>query len=235
MAMVLVQLFQTGLVLLSKVVIGHGLCVFALVTYRSAFGTAFLLPFALICERDKWREMMNWRVSRWIIFNGFIGMERLKFATVAGSLKIVGVLASVGGTMVINLYKGNELRLWSSILQYHNNEQTEVASHHSEVHKVYPYKYWSSMATCLVGGFMTAFAGVVVRRDWDAWKLGWNLKLLTVMYSGGFATAGKYSLNSWVVGKQGPAYPPMVSPLSVVFTVVLGSILLGDSITIGRC
>ncbi|PAN10010.1 hypothetical protein PAHAL_2G065400 [Panicum hallii] len=242
MAMVLVQLFQTGLVLLSKVVIGHGLCVFALVTYRSAFGTAFLLPFALICERDKWREMMNWRVSRWIIFNGFIGyavpinlyynglrdttssyaiiflnmiplitfilslafkMERLKFATVAGSLKIVGVLASVGGTMVINLYKGNELHLWSS-LQYHKNEQTEVASHHvrgtiflvassfayacwyliqSEVHKVYPYKYWSSMATCLVGGFMTAFAGVVVRRDWDAWKLGWNLKLLTVVYS----------------------------------------------------
>jgi hypothetical protein len=56
-------------------------------------------------------------------------MERLKFATVAGSLKIVGVLASVGGTMVINLYKGNELHLWSS-LQYHKNEQTEVASHH---------------------------------------------------------------------------------------------------------
>jgi len=169
MAMVLVELFQTGLVLLSKVVIGHGMFVFALVTYRSAIGAAFLFPFALICERDKWREMMSWRVSRWIIFNGIIGyaapinlyynglrdttssyaivflnmiplitfilslafkMERLKFATVAGSLKIVGVLASVGGAMVINLYKGNELHLWSSILQYHKNELTEVASNH---------------------------------------------------------------------------------------------------------
>ncbi|OEL23842.1 hypothetical protein BAE44_0015139 [Dichanthelium oligosanthes] len=49
--MVLVQLYQTGLVLLSKVVVGHGMFVFALVTYRSAFGAAFLLPFALICER----------------------------------------------------------------------------------------------------------------------------------------------------------------------------------------
>jgi len=57
-------------------------------------------------------------------------MERLKFATVAGSLKIVGVLASVGGAMVINLYKGNELHLWRSILQYHKNELTEVASNH---------------------------------------------------------------------------------------------------------
>lgn len=50
-AMVLVQLFQTGLVLLSKVAIGHGMFVFALVTYRSAFGTAFLLPLALVWER----------------------------------------------------------------------------------------------------------------------------------------------------------------------------------------
>ena len=53
----------------------------------------------------------------------------------------------------------------------------------TEVNKVYPYKYSSSMATCLVGGFVTAFVGVVVRRDGDAWKLGWNLKLLTVVYS----------------------------------------------------
>jgi len=51
---------------------------------------------------------------------------------------------------------------------------------------------------------------------------------------GALATAGKYSLNSWVVAKRGPVYPPMFSPLSVVFTVVLGSILLGDSITVGR-
>ncbi|CAN6165483.1 unnamed protein product [Urochloa humidicola] len=292
-AMVLVQLFQTGLVLLSKVVIGHGMFVFALVTYRSAFGAAFLLPFALICERNKWREMMNWRVSRWIIFNGFIGyavpinlyynglqdttasyaivflniiplvtfilsltfkMERLQFATVNGSLKIVGVLASVGGTMVITFYKGYQLHLWNSILQYHKNEQTEIAINHlrgtilllassfayaswyliqSKVNKVYPYKYWSSMATCVVGGSMTAFVGVIVRRDGDAWKLGWNLELLTVVYSGALATAAKYSLNSWVVAKRGPAYPPMFSPLLLVFTVVLGSILLGDIITLG--
>ena len=55
-----------------------------------------------------------------------------------------------------------------------------------------------------------------------------------VVAQGALATAGKYSLNSWVVAKQGPAYPPMFTPLSVVFTVVLGSILLGDIITVGR-
>ena len=57
-------------------------------------------------------------------------MERLKFATVAGSLKIVGVLASVGGTMLITFCKGKALHLWSSIIQYHRDEQTEVPSNH---------------------------------------------------------------------------------------------------------
>ena len=74
-------------------------------------------------------------------------MERLKCATVAGSLKIVGVLASVGGAMVINLYKGNELHLWRSILQYHKNELTEVASNHVRgtillVISIFAYACW---------------------------------------------------------------------------------------------
>lgn len=51
---------------------------------------------------------------------------------------------------------------------------------------------------------------------------------------GALATAVKYILNSWAVAKKGPAYPPMFSPLSAVFAVVLGSIFMGDDITIGR-
>ena len=54
------------------------------------------------------------------------------------------------------------------------------------------------------------------------------------LVQGALATAGKYSLNSWAVAKKGPSYPPMFMPLSVVFTVVLGSIFLGDDITVGR-
>ena len=50
-AMLLVQLFNTGMVLLSKVAIGGGMFVFALLTYRSLFGAAFILPIALLRER----------------------------------------------------------------------------------------------------------------------------------------------------------------------------------------
>uniref|UniRef100_A0A0Q3R3C6 WAT1-related protein n=1 Tax=Setaria italica TaxID=4555 RepID=A0A0Q3R3C6_SETIT len=153
-------------------------------------------------------------------------MEALHIRSMLGLLKIAGVLLSVGGTMIISLYKGKILHLWNPILHRHNEEDSKVL-------KVYPYKYWSSMATCLVGGFQTALAGVILRRDKNAWKIGWDINLVTIVYSGALATAGKYSLNSWAVAKKGPSYPPMFSPLSVVFTVVLGSIFIGDDITIG--
>jgi hypothetical protein len=50
-SMVLVQLFITGMILLSKVSIGDGMFIFALLAYRSLFGAAFILPLALIFER----------------------------------------------------------------------------------------------------------------------------------------------------------------------------------------
>ena len=50
-AMVLVQLFNTGMVLLSKVSIGGGMFVLALLAYRSLFGAAIILPVALLRER----------------------------------------------------------------------------------------------------------------------------------------------------------------------------------------
>uniref|UniRef100_A0A0E0QX87 WAT1-related protein n=1 Tax=Oryza rufipogon TaxID=4529 RepID=A0A0E0QX87_ORYRU len=240
-SMVLVQLFITGMIMLSKVSIGGGKFIFSLLAYRSLFGAVFILPFALIFERGKWRDM-DWRALGWIFFNAFIGyavpmslyfyglkdttasyavifiniiplfafilslmfrLETFEIGSIVGVLKIVGVLLSVGGTML------------------------------SKVLKVYPYKYWSSMITCLVGGFQVAFVGIILRRHKSAWKLGWDLNLVTVVYSGALATAGKYSLNSWVVAKRGPAYPPMFNPLSVVFTVVLDSVLMGDDVTVG--
>ncbi|KAF0899049.1 hypothetical protein E2562_012902, partial [Oryza meyeriana var. granulata] len=104
----------------------------------------------------------------------------------------------------------------------------------SKILKVYPYKYWSSMAICLIGGFQAAFVvGIILRRDKSAWKLGWDLNLVTIVYSWALATAGRYVLNSWAIAKRGPTYPPLFSPLSVVFTVVFDTVFMGNDVTVG--
>ncbi|XP_015614467.1 WAT1-related protein At5g64700 isoform X2 [Oryza sativa Japonica Group] len=267
-SMVLVQLFITGMIMLSKVSIGGGMFIFALLAYRSLFGAVFILPFALIFERGKWRDM-DWRAFGWIFFNAFIGyavpmslyfyglkdttasyavifiniiplfafilslmfrLETFEIGSIVGVLKIVGVLLSVGGTMLVSLYKGKSLHLWNSILQHQNEPATKTATNQLRgtillVASSFAYACWYLV--------QVAFVGIILRRHKSAWKLGWDLNLVTVVYSGALATGGKYSLNSWVVAKRGPAYPPMFNPLSVVFTVVLDSVLMGDDVTVG--
>ena len=56
-------------------------------------------------------------------------MEALHIRSMAGLLKIAGVLLSVGGTMIISLYKGEILHLWNPILHHRNEEHVDAASH----------------------------------------------------------------------------------------------------------
>ncbi|KAL6662147.1 hypothetical protein ACP70R_000006 [Stipagrostis hirtigluma subsp. patula] len=289
-AMVLVELIITVLNILSKVVITQGMFIFALHVYRSALGTLFILPFAIIYESGEveGNELASFgldlpqRVIRvyganmlillWSAgYNAIIcrhfsqydsscnlhslpHFKTLRFGTSTGTLKIVGVLLAVGGTMVVSFYKGKVLHLWNSILQHHKYEHVHVANHHvrgtiilicssftfacwypiqSMVQKVYPHKCWSTTASCFVGGLQSTLVGIILRRDRKSWKLGWDLQLLTIVYTGSLATAVRYNLESWVVAKRGPVYPPIFIPLITVFSVVLDSIFLGNSITVG--
>jgi hypothetical protein len=49
--------------------------------------------------------------------------------------------------------------------------------------KVFPYKYWSTVATCFVGCIQMAVVGVAMNREKATWQLKWNMSLLTIVYS----------------------------------------------------
>lgn len=51
------------------------------------------------------------------------------------------------------------------------------------VNNVYPHKYWSSTVTFFLGGLQTTLIGIILRRDRKTWKLGWDLQLLTIVYT----------------------------------------------------
>ena len=49
--------------------------------------------------------------------------------------------------------------------------------------KVFPSTYWMTTLTSLVGSMQSLVVGVLVVPDRAEWRLEWNLKLLTVVYS----------------------------------------------------
>ncbi|KAG8085286.1 hypothetical protein GUJ93_ZPchr0010g7489 [Zizania palustris] len=100
--------------------------------------------------------------------------------------------------------------------------------------KVFPSKYWATVLTCLSGSLQAFVPGVLTTTgDWSEWKLSWDLRLLTVVYSGLFNTGITFVLISWAVARRGPIYPSMFNSLSLIITTVMDSLLLGTNIYLG--
>ncbi|VAH72375.1 unnamed protein product [Triticum turgidum subsp. durum] len=109
----------------------------------------------------------------------------------------------------------------------------------ARVAKVFPSRYWSTTLTCAAGSLQSAAAAGVAavlapREGWAAeWRLRWDLRLATVVYSGVFNTGVTFVLVSWAVARRGPVYPPMFNSLSLVATTVVDAGMLGTDIYLG--
>ncbi|CAL4924296.1 unnamed protein product [Urochloa decumbens] len=289
----LIELFTTGQMLLTKVVVDAGLFVFALLTYRFFIGTVLVVPLVLIFERGKWKEL-NLKAFIWIFTSALVGFtipglyyiglgdtspgyainfyniipiatfilavlfrkEPLNMRSLVGIIKVIGTVICVGGTLVISLYKGMVIHLWpTNIIGYHTKHSGSAYGHHhmrgtilliisclslavwytvqAQMLKVFPYKYWSTVATCFVGCIQMAVVGVAMNREKATWELKWNMSLLTIVYSAILNTAAKFVMISWVVTQRGPTYPSMFCAVSVLFTTVLDSLLLGHDLSVG--
>uniref|UniRef100_A0A0A9D8U0 WAT1-related protein n=1 Tax=Arundo donax TaxID=35708 RepID=A0A0A9D8U0_ARUDO len=144
-----------------------------------------------------------------------LGMENLRLKSKEGSSKVTRALVCFGGALLICLYKGTDLHLWHAIISHGGSREDSngAGGHHLrgtllllgdcisyafwypiqvKVLEVYPWKHWSSVLTCFLGGLQTFSIGIIMRRDKLAWQIGWNIQLLTIVYSAALGTAAKY-------------------------------------------
>ncbi|XP_059628902.1 WAT1-related protein At5g64700-like [Cornus florida] len=290
-SMLAVQLFATGLQLLSRIILSEGTFVFALMAYRNVVGAVSVAPFALLWERGKAKEM-RWSVLFWLfmnaltgvqmamglfyyglkdttatyavnflnlipvatfVFSTIIGVEKLGLHRRAGKVKTLGAILCLGGALIISLYKGKTFHIGHHGVHQHLITRTTkpnwtrgtlflVASVLSyatwfivqvKLFKVFPYKYWATLFTCIIASIQSVVIGLCLDRKEAAWKLGWNLQLITIFYSGVLATALTFCLLSWAIANRGPTYPSMFNPLSLIFVAIIETLFMGQDITVG--
>ncbi|WVZ79216.1 hypothetical protein U9M48_026822 [Paspalum notatum var. saurae] len=187
--------------------------------------------------------------------------EKLALGEWPGRMKLLGALTCVAGMMTVSLLKGHLLHLWPSqlhLLKYsHANAPAASGGHHhnmvagtmflcasclsyalwfivqARLGKVFPSRYWATMLTCLSGSIQSFVIGVFLSHGREDWRIEWDLKLLTVVYSGVFNTGITFVLISWAVSRRGPIYPPMFNSLSMIITTVMDPLLLGTNIYVG--
>ncbi|XP_057471231.1 WAT1-related protein At5g64700-like [Actinidia eriantha] len=74
MGMLMVQVFGTGLQLLSKVILSQGTFILSLIAYRHVVGTLCVAPFAFFREKGKVKEL-NWSICFWLFMNALTGIS----------------------------------------------------------------------------------------------------------------------------------------------------------------
>ncbi|KAL6541448.1 hypothetical protein OROGR_010934 [Orobanche gracilis] len=182
------------------------------------------------------------------LFATIFRIEKLGLNTRAGKIRTLGAMLCLAGALSIALYKGKSFHLG----HYYNNEpafvvKTEqnktrgtmflVASCLSyglwfilqvKLVKVFPYKYCATMLTCIVASAQSAVIGLCIDTKPTAWRLGWNLQLVTIFYSGILATAATFTLISWAITEKGPTYPSMFNPLALILIAIVEALFLGE-------
>ncbi|KAK9007466.1 hypothetical protein V6N11_074388 [Hibiscus sabdariffa] len=192
-----------------------------------------------------------------------IGLEKVGFGTMAGKAKVLGTLIGLGGAMVFTFCKGFEIKFGSVHLDLlhhlHHAYAPSPGSHPSSVHHVlgallalgsctsyaiwlniqtkmsekYPCYYSSTALTCTMAAIQTTVVALCVEKDWSQWKLGWNIRLLTVAYSGILGSGLMISLISWCVCMRGPLYVSSFNPLLLVLVASAGAFFLEEKFYLG--
>ncbi|KAL6508249.1 hypothetical protein OROHE_021791 [Orobanche hederae] len=184
------------------------------------------------------------------LFATIFRIEKLGLNTKAGKIRTLGAMLCLAGALSIALYKGKSFHLGhyepAYIVKTEQNKTRGtmflVASCLSyglwfilqvKLFKVFPYKYCATLLTCIVASAQSAVIGLCIDTKPTAWRLGWNLQLVTIFYSGILATAATFTLISWAITEKGPTYPSMFNPLALILIAIVEALFLGEEITVG--
>ncbi|XP_020096600.1 WAT1-related protein At5g64700 isoform X3 [Ananas comosus] len=188
-------------------------------------------------------------------------METVKLNRMHGMVKTSGIVLCLAGVITLALYQGPELKLFTHrYLLHHTGSRTHGASStHSKKSWVlgvflmvmstaawalwavlqgpllleYPSKLLNTALQCLFSTIQSFFLALIIERDFSRWKIGLDVTLISVIYCGIIVSGVAHYLQSWTIEKKGPVFLTMSMPLTLVITIILSTILLGEAICLG--
>ncbi|XP_027346793.1 WAT1-related protein At1g25270-like isoform X2 [Abrus precatorius] len=148
------------------------------------------------------------------------GLEKLNFGAAEGKAKVVGTIIGISGAMVLIFVKGFEINIWSpkiNLMHPHQNQNGHMASHldfsntllgvscaigsccsfslyfivQAKMIEAYPSFHSSIALICTMGAIQAVVVALFFERDWNQWKLSYNIRLLTVLYTFAWSSADR--------------------------------------------
>ncbi|GLJ17370.1 hypothetical protein SUGI_0301710 [Cryptomeria japonica] len=183
-------------------------------------------------------------------------VERIDIKSLVGQAKVLGTLVCVSGAMSMTFYKGIKIQLWPSPFHLSEHNERDGKSEdltkgsvlvvtscislsawfilQTSITKKYPAQYSSTTILCFMVTVQSAIVTLIFEQGhYGVWALGWNVNLLTAIYSGIVGSGIGFCLMTWCIKKKGPVFTTMFSPLVLIIVAIMGSILLDEKLHLG--
>ncbi|CAI8594941.1 unnamed protein product [Vicia faba] len=193
------------------------------------------------------------------IFASTLRLEETNIARREGIAKVVGTIASIGGAIVITLYKGPPLlHLQMNQIQENITLQIDESSTNNQnwtwgcifllghclswagwivfqdpVVKKYPAKLTMTSFSCFFGLIQFLIIAIFTENDFEKWKIKSLEELSTILYAGIVASGVMLSLQTWCIQKGGPVFVAVFQPLQTFLVVLMAALILGDQLYSG--
>ncbi|PPD70644.1 hypothetical protein GOBAR_DD32481 [Gossypium barbadense] len=283
LAIISLQFGYAGMYILSTICMKHGMSNFILATYRHVVATIVIAPFAFVLERnrvdsgiymrrpvlDQNLYYLGMKFTTATYSSAFVNMlpavtfimamifrlEKINLKKIHSIAKVVGTAITVGGAMVMTLYKGPIIDFVKSGGATHHSTNTESADQHwvsgtimllgsiagwssffilqSFTLKKYPAELSLTAWICFMGTAQDAGLSFIMVRDLSAWKIGFDSRLLAASYSGIVCSGIAYYVQGIVIRQRGPVFVTAFSPLCMIITAALGTVILAEKIHLG--
>ncbi|XP_059311249.1 WAT1-related protein At1g68170-like [Lycium ferocissimum] len=181
-------------------------------------------------------------------------LERLGWNSPAGKAKVFGTIICISGAMLLSFYKGPDINMGKTNINLLHSTHHKVESKpllgaflalagctcyavllivQAKAAKRYPCPYTFTALLNVMAAIQCFVVAVAVERDWNEWKLGWNIRLLAAAYTGIFCSGVMYTIIAWVVRMKGPVYVSVFNPLMLIMVAITGYLFLGEKLFLG--
>lgn len=185
-------------------------------------------------------------------------VESLNLKTKAGCAKILGTIVSLGGALLLSLYKGVAVTHQSTAAALAASSSDEAGNDdkkrwvlgtvallancilfslwlllQSWLTKKYPALYSSTAFMFFISTLQAGALTVMVERHTSVWVVTNKLEIVTIVYSGIMASAVGFLIMTWCVHKRGPVFTAAFIPIIQIMVAIIDFFFLHEQIYLG--
>ncbi|KAF8644623.1 hypothetical protein HU200_066378 [Digitaria exilis] len=183
-------------------------------------------------------------------------MEAVNLKSPYGVAKVTGVALCFAGVLVIAFFTGPAFSPVNHHRAFHTDHAYSATGHGTWIKgtflkvfgdmawslwivfqaallKEYPNKMLVTVTQCVFSTFQSLVVAAVAERDMSRWKLGLDVSLLAIIYTGFLVTGVSNYLQVWCLEVKGPVFVAAWFPLCFVFTLFCSSSFLGEIVRLG--